>query len=74
MLITRRKEGEAVVIDGTIEVLVLEVNQGRVKLGIVAPSSVLVERKEIRLVSHENQSALATAQSSFAQSLLRRKE
>lgn len=71
MLITRRREGEAILIDGHIEVRVLEIGQGRVKLGISAPGSVPVERKELHLVSEENQSALLSAQSGFARRLLR---
>ena len=71
MLITRRKEGEAIVIDGRVEVCVLEIGQGRVKLGIIAPADMLVERKELRLVSDENRAALMTAQSVFAQRLLK---
>ena len=70
MLITRRRQGEAIIIGGTIEVRVLEIGQGRVKLGILAPSEVAVERKELRLVSDENQTALLSAQSSFARQLL----
>ncbi|MCW5962619.1 MAG: carbon storage regulator [Bryobacterales bacterium] len=71
MLITRRRQGEAVVIDGRIEVRVLEISNGRAKLGISAPSDITVERKELRLVSSENQAALATAQSSFARQLIK---
>ncbi len=71
MLITRRREGESVLIDGQIEVRVLEIGQGKVKLGISAPGSVTVERKELRLVTEENQAAKESAQSSFAQNLLR---
>ncbi|MCU0226124.1 MAG: carbon storage regulator [Bryobacterales bacterium] len=70
MLITRRREGEAIVIDGSIEVRVLEIAQGRVKLGISAPGNVPVERKELRLVSNQNQAAMLTAQSAFAKRLL----
>lgn len=71
MLITRRREGEAVLIDGQIEVRVLEIGQGRVKLGIRAPGSMTVERKELQLVTEENQAALETMRSDFARSLLR---
>lgn len=74
MLITRRREGEAVLIDGRIEVRVLEIGQGKVKLGIIAPENVSVERKELRLVAAENQVASESAQSSFAKSLLREPE
>lgn len=71
MLITRRRQGEALVINGNIEVRVLEISQGRVKLGIAAPGEIQVERTELRLVSDENQAAIAAAQSSFARRLIR---
>jgi len=70
MLITRRRQGEAIVIGGNIEVRVLEIGQGRVKLGISAPANVAVERKELQLITEENKTALLSAQSSFAKRLL----
>ena len=70
MLITRRKEGEALLIGDSIEVIVLEVSQGRVKLGVSAPAEVTVERKEWRLVLNQNRSASGTAASAFVQGML----
>ncbi len=70
MLITRRKEGEALVIGDSIEVVVLEVGQGRVKLGVTAPPEVAVERKEWRLVLNQNRSASGSAASAFVQGIL----
>lgn len=70
MLITRRKEGEALLIGDTIEVVVLEVSQGRVKLGVTAPPEVAVERKEWRLVLNQNRSASGSATSAFVQGIL----
>ena len=46
MALTRRK-GESIVIDGQVEVVVLGVQGEQVKLGIVAPKSVAVHRKEV---------------------------
>jgi carbon storage regulator len=48
MLVLTRKLGEEIVIDGDIRVTVVEVANGRVKLGIVAPKSVRVDRSEVR--------------------------
>ena len=70
MLITRRKVGEALLIGDAIEVVVLEVNQGRVKLGVSAPPDVAVERKEWRLVLDQNRSASGSAASAFVQGML----
>ncbi|MCA9026567.1 MAG: carbon storage regulator [Planctomycetaceae bacterium] len=47
MLVLSRKQGEAIVIDSDIEVQVLEVRNGRVRLGIRAPQSRRVVRAEI---------------------------
>jgi carbon storage regulator CsrA len=38
MLVLRRKIGERIIIDGRIEVTVLRVLGGRVRLGVAAPS------------------------------------
>lgn len=47
MLILRRKIGERIVIDGRIEVTILRIRGGKVRLGVAAPRSVRVLRKEI---------------------------
>jgi carbon storage regulator len=48
MLVLSRKIGEEIVIDGQIKVTVLKVQGGRVQIGIDAPESVRVLRKELR--------------------------
>jgi carbon storage regulator len=49
MLILSRKKGERICIGGTVEVLIADVsNTGEVRLGIEAPSDVLIMRKEVR--------------------------
>lgn len=70
MLVTRRREGEALLIGDNIEVMVLEIGQGRVKLGVSAPADVPVERKEWRLVEEQNRDASASADSAFVQGIL----
>lgn len=57
MLILRRKAGESVLIGNDIEVEVVELGSGRVKLGIKAPSEVFIVRKEIRLAEQQNLAA-----------------
>lgn len=57
MLIIRRREGEGIVIDGGIEILVNEVCGARVKLCIVAPPHVEVLRREVHLTREANRSA-----------------
>ena len=48
MLVLNRKPGEAVVIDGNIEVTVLEVRGERVKLGLCGPTEVPFRREEVQ--------------------------
>jgi carbon storage regulator len=47
MLVLSRKVGEEVVIAGNIRVTVLAVQGGRVRLGILAPKEVVVDRQEV---------------------------
>jgi len=59
MLVFRRKVGDAVILDGRIEVQVLEISGSRVKLGFSAPAEVAVVRKELHLTREENVRAAA---------------
>ena len=47
MLVLTRHVGEEIVIDGNIRVMVVAVNGGKIRLGIVAPPSVTIDRKEV---------------------------
>jgi carbon storage regulator len=47
MLVLSRRLGEEIVIDGHIRITVVEIQGNRVRLGISAPPSVSVDRKEI---------------------------
>ncbi len=46
MLVLRRKVGERIMIGDSIEVTVLRVRGGKVRLGFTAPQSVRVNRQE----------------------------
>lgn len=48
MLVLTRNRGEALVIGGNITVRVLEIDHGKVRLGINAPREVTVYRDEIK--------------------------
>ncbi|MDK9710596.1 carbon storage regulator CsrA [Acidaminobacter sp.] len=62
MLVLTRKLDEALIIDGKIEVVILGVEEGKVRIGISAPPEVKVHRKEIlEAVSQENKAALEAA-------------
>jgi carbon storage regulator len=47
MLIVTRKEGESVIINDNVEVVVVSVEGGKIRLGFNAPASVQIYRKEI---------------------------
>ena len=52
MLVLTRKEEQSVSI-GDVEVVVLEVRGGRVKLGVIAPPSIEVHRTESPRETHQ---------------------
>ncbi len=63
MLVLTRKEDESIMIGDDIEVKVLDLKESQVKLGIVAPKSVAVHRREVYLaIQAENTQAASTAQ------------
>jgi carbon storage regulator len=47
MLVLTVLKDESIIIDGDIEIIILEMNQGKVKLGINAPDDVHISRREI---------------------------
>ena len=53
MLALSRKKDEAIIINNNIEITVIEVKGDQVKLGITAPKSVPIYRKEIYLQIQE---------------------
>jgi carbon storage regulator len=57
MLVLTRRLGEELVISGNIRISVVAVHGDRVRLGIDAPESVTVDRKEI----HERRMSFANA-------------
>lgn len=61
MLALSRKKDEALIINNNIEITVLEVKGDHVKLGITAPKSVPVYRKEVYLQIQESNKESASA-------------
>ena len=61
MLVLRRQTGESFLIGDAIEVRILQVGRGYVKLGVIAPREVEIYRSEI---SRLNREAAATDWSS----------
>jgi len=56
MLVLTRRQGEGIVIDGEIRVAVISVHGDKVRLGVMAPASVVVDREEV----HERRLMFAT--------------
>ncbi len=54
MLVITRRAGEGIVIGEDIELQVIELSPSRVKLGIAAPRSLSILRKEIQLAAAQN--------------------
>lgn len=54
MLALTRKPGESIVIGNDIEIKILEINGDQVKLGIEAPRSIPIHRKEIYIQIQES--------------------
>lgn len=54
MLALTRKKDEALIIDGKIKIQVLDIQDGKVKLGIEAPKEVSIHREEVYVEITEN--------------------
>lgn len=61
MLVLSRKQGEEILIDGTISVSVLSIEGGRIRLGINAPRSVRVQRQEKNAMASSDSSRSSAA-------------
>lgn len=60
MLVLSRKEKESILIGNNIEISVVEVSNGRVKIGIEAPKSIQIVRKEVKdAITQENKTAIS---------------
>ena len=57
MLVLRRRVGESISIAGDIEIEIIEISRSRVKLGVTAPRTVAVMRKEVLRAAEDNQKA-----------------
>ena len=57
MLILQRKAGESLLIGDWIEITVLSVDSGRVRLAIEAPKSVPILRSELKAAAEVNREA-----------------
>ena len=59
MLVLNRKAGESIILDDDIEIIILEEKDGKIKIGIEAPESVTILRKEVyEEVKEENSKSI----------------
>ena len=58
MLVLKRKAGESIIVNENIEIKIIEIEEGRIKIGIEAPKDVSILRKEVLDEAHmENKKA-----------------
>lgn len=63
MLVLSRRIGEEIIIGGEIRVRIVDIQRGRVRLGVTAPRSVSVDRSEVyaqRRMANEQENGQAT--------------
>ncbi|MBP8131154.1 MAG: carbon storage regulator CsrA [Candidatus Hydrogenedentes bacterium] len=61
MLVLTRKENESIMIGNDVEIKVLDLKDNQVKLGIVAPRSLAVHRREVYLAIQAENAQAASA-------------
>lgn len=67
MLILNRKVNESIMIDDRIEIRILEIVDGKIKIGIEAPRDVTILRKEVYdEIRKENTEAANISMDSFS--------
>lgn len=71
MLILSRKAGESLILDGGIEIKITEIYGDKVRIGIEAPGSVRVYRKELYATIKENESAAVHAPAAAVKDFLK---
>ena len=58
MLVLSRKKNESIIINGNIEIKIIESDDGKVRIGIEAPKNIEIHRKEVfDQISAENKAA-----------------
>lgn len=71
MLALTRKSGESIVINNDVEITVLDIKGDQVKIGITAPKSVPVYRKEVYIQIQEANKAASNSDGMEALKILK---
>lgn len=59
MLVLSRKKEESLIIGDNIEIKIVDIEEGKVKIGIVAPKNVTINRKEVYdKIKEENEKSI----------------
>ena len=74
MLILSRKIGESLIIDGKIEVKIVDISGDKIKIGVEAPKDVSVFRNELCKTVEENKQAVQAVKPSALKSFLKTKQ
>ncbi len=71
MLILARKRNESIIINDNVELSIIEIKGESVKIGIEAPSSVKIYRREVfEAIQRENKAALNSVVTSLPANLI----
>lgn len=65
MLILTRKCGQSIIIGEDIEIKILDINEDKISIGIIAPKSISIVRKELMEVKDENIKAATIDKNTF---------
>lgn len=57
MLVLSRKKDEKIIIGGNIELMVIDIQHDKVRIGIEAPREVIVDREEIHILKRQAKEA-----------------
>ena len=75
MLVLARKKGQSIVINDNIEVVIVDIQKDVIRLGIKAPESISVFRKELyEEIAKENKKAAEVRNIDFSQIIQEKKD
>lgn len=66
MLALSRKKDESIIINGNIEISILDISKDQVKIGIKAPKNIPIHRKEVYIqIQEENATAAKSSKTTI---------